>query len=373
MLQALGLDSVSERVYRAMLAHPDDDVVRLAARLDLPPGDLVPALDRLSELSLVYPDARESEVPRVVRPEAAMGILLARQEAALAAQQERTETARAAAARLVAEYASAHPDTGGDAVERLHGIATIRRRLALLGDSAQRSVMTFAPGGGHSEEDLQASRGPNEAMLARGVRIRTVYLDSVRGHGPTRGHVEWLGRCGAQVRTVPSLPLRMIIVDRETAVLPLDVADARDAAVVLREPSLLVALCALFDQTWAVARPFADPQAGGPATAGEELSRREREVLRLLAEGHTDESMAKRLGISSRSARRIVAGLLRRLDARSRFEAGILAVLAGWLPYGVPLRLGPDAVPAARTAPDGTAVAVATGPAPRPRARLAGG
>ncbi|MFF5445536.1 LuxR C-terminal-related transcriptional regulator [Streptomyces sp. NPDC012888] len=334
MLKALGLDTVTERVYRAMLSNPDETVSQLAARLSLAPAAMGMALDRLSELSLIYPTARESEIPRVLGPETAMGILLARQEAALAAQQERTETARAAAARLVAEFASARPQGARDSMERLHGIDTIRHRLAQLGDSARRSVMTFAPGGGHSEDDLRASRGPNHAMLARGVQLRTVYLDSVRNHAPTRVHVEWLNRCGARVRTAPSLPLRMIIVDRETAVLPMDVSDARGAALVLREESLLVALCALFEQTWAVSQPFGEPGTGAkPADAGE-LTRREQEVLRLLAEGHTDESVAKRLGISSRSARRIVAGLLRRLDARSRFEAGILAVMAGWLPSG---------------------------------------
>ncbi|QES19080.1 helix-turn-helix transcriptional regulator [Streptomyces venezuelae] len=336
MLRALGLDPVTERVYRAMLAHPDEDAPQLAARLHLSVDALGPALDKLSELSLIYPDARESEAPRALRPETAAGILLARQEAALAAQRQRTEEARVAAARLVAEYDSAHPYAEGDTVERLHGIHTIRRQLAQLGADARCSVMTFAAGGGHSEDDLKASRGPNEALLARGVRSRTVYLDSARNHGPTREHVEWLGRCGAKVRTVPSLPLRMIIVDRETAVLPMNVADARDAAIVVREPSLVAALCALFEQTWSDARPLDCPTPDQPRLKDKALDRREQEVLRLLAEGHTDESMAKRLGISSRSARRIVAGLLHRLHARSRFEAGILAVLAGWLPYGVP-------------------------------------
>ncbi|MEU7074422.1 LuxR C-terminal-related transcriptional regulator [Streptomyces narbonensis] len=334
MLKALGLDTSTERVYRAMLSNPEENVAQLAARLGLTPEAMGQALSRLSELSLVSPTARESEIPRALGPETAMGILVARQEAALAAQLERTESARAAAARLVAEFASTHPVHARSSMERLHGIDTVRHRLSQLGESAQRSVMTFAPGGGHSEEDLRASRNPNQAMLARGVQLRTVYLDSVRNHAPTRAHVEWLNNAGARVRTAPSLPLRMIIVDHETAVLPMDVKDAREGALVVREESLLVALRALFEQIWACCRPFGGPEQRVSPRDGDELSRREREVLRLLAEGHTDETVAKRLGISSRSARRIVAGLLRRLDARSRFEAGILAVTAGWLPTG---------------------------------------
>ncbi|MFF7912187.1 hypothetical protein [Streptomyces sp. NPDC007914] len=42
--------------------------------------------------------------------------------------------------------------------------------------------------------------------------------------------------------------------------------------------------------------------------------------------------MAKRLGVSPRTARRIAADLMERLEARSRFEAGVHAVQDGWLP-----------------------------------------
>jgi DNA-binding NarL/FixJ family response regulator len=51
-----------------------------------------------------------------------------------------------------------------------------------------------------------------------------------------------------------------------------------------------------------------------------------------LAEGHTDEAIAKRLGVSHRTARRIASDLMDRLGARSRFEAGVRAVQQGWLP-----------------------------------------
>jgi DNA-binding CsgD family transcriptional regulator len=53
---------------------------------------------------------------------------------------------------------------------------------------------------------------------------------------------------------------------------------------------------------------------------------------RLRAEGHTDEAIAKRLGVSHRTARRIASELMERLDARSRFEAGVRALQQGWLP-----------------------------------------
>ncbi|MFD0381692.1 LuxR C-terminal-related transcriptional regulator [Streptomyces stramineus] len=50
-----------------------------------------------------------------------------------------------------------------------------------------------------------------------------------------------------------------------------------------------------------------------------------------MAQGHTDESAAKQLHISPRTARRMMASLMDRLGARSRFEAGLKAARLGWL------------------------------------------
>ena len=53
--------------------------------------------------------------------------------------------------------------------------------------------------------------------------------------------------------------------------------------------------------------------------------------MKLLAAGLTDEAAAARLNISHRTARRLMAGLMERLGARSRFEAGLKAAQRGWL------------------------------------------
>lgn len=54
-------------------------------------------------------------------------------------------------------------------------------------------------------------------------------------------------------------------------------------------------------------------------------------LAQLLAQGLTDEAIARRLGISDRSVRRRVAEIVDILGARSRFQAGVNAAEAGWL------------------------------------------
>lgn len=64
---------------------------------------------------------------------------------------------------------------------------------------------------------------------------------------------------------------------------------------------------------------------------GSEPSEEELEILRLLSEGHTDDAVANRLGLSKRTYSRRLDLLWSKLGARSRFEAGALASQRGWL------------------------------------------
>lgn len=104
--------------------------------------------------------------------------------------------------------------------------------------------------------------------------------------------------------------------------------DTAAGAVLLTGQGTLTALCALFETTWESAQPLGEVVPTDPHG----LTGQQTTALRLLAGGHTDETIAKRLGVSHRTARRIASELMDRLDARSRFEAGVRAVQRGWLP-----------------------------------------
>jgi DNA-binding CsgD family transcriptional regulator len=59
------------------------------------------------------------------------------------------------------------------------------------------------------------------------------------------------------------------------------------------------------------------------------LTRREREILALVAEGHPNKAIAERLFISERTTRTHVSNILRKLELPSRTHAALLAVEAG--------------------------------------------
>jgi DNA-binding NarL/FixJ family response regulator len=76
---------------------------------------------------------------------------------------------------------------------------------------------------------------------------------------------------------------------------------------------------------------YAVPMSPSDLPDAAELNAREKELLSLLSSGSTDESAAARLGVSVRTVRRMVADIMNRLGARSRFQAGVKAADRGWL------------------------------------------
>ncbi|MFF8732524.1 LuxR C-terminal-related transcriptional regulator [Streptomyces sp. NPDC015171] len=326
MLDALGLDTVTDLVYREMLAHPDDGLTGLCGRTGLAERAVHAALDRLSEMALIRPASGDGERLHAVRPHLAMQILLARKQAEVAAQQQQLEESRAAAVRLISEFADREAAAPGDDVEHLRGLDNIRDHLAVMNRAVRSELMAFAPGGPQTPDNMRNSRPLTQELLGRGVAIRTIYLDSIRNDPATVAHAEWLMSVGAEVRAVPSLPNRMIIADRRAAVIATDSDDTSEGAVVIRTPGVLATLCSLFETTWQAAEPFS---AAARPPAEDTLTRQQHEVLRLLAQGATDEAIAKRLGVSPRTARRISTTLMARLGARSRFQAGVHAAQRG--------------------------------------------
>ncbi|MFI9722423.1 LuxR C-terminal-related transcriptional regulator [Streptomyces sp. NPDC052396] len=301
----------------------------MAYYLGIPESEVRRGLDVLSELALVRPSTERQGRPSAVPPDIGLSILIHRQQAQLAAQQQHLAETRAAADRLIAEFAEQSPSATGFSGEQLTGMEAITHRLAELRNAARTEMLTFCPGDTQAEEEFEVVRPFHQELLERGIRLRLVLLDSVRNHPACVEYAQWLTGLGGQVRTVPSLPTRLIIIDGTTALLPVDDEGTEARSVVLTGQGVLTALGALFDRVWDAGQPLGCSSYRDALG----LTAQEAATVAMLAEGRTDEAIAKRLGVSQRTARRIASGLMERLGARSRFEAGVLAVQAGWLPW----------------------------------------
>ncbi|KUN75294.1 hypothetical protein AQJ66_36130 [Streptomyces bungoensis] len=332
MLRVLGLDCGTEAVYRLMLDHPAWGVDRLAEELGEDRTAVTRALDTLADLALLRRAAATEDIPGaplLVPPRAGLGALLERRQNELARTQMEIEAGRAAVADLLADY-TAYGRTDGAGVERFTGTEAVRR---LQADQTARTcgeLLAIAPTTAADDSPWELDVPLLLDLLDRGVRVRILHQDTTTGSARHRDTVLLLTRAGAEVRTLPTLPLHLRLVDGASATLPLDPDDPVGGAVLLDEPGVLAGLRVLFTHLWdtAAAPDCIGPDDGTDRTR-EACSPRERALLDFLAEGLTDEAAARRLGISLRSERRMISSLSDRFGARSRFQLGLHAARRG--------------------------------------------
>jgi DNA-binding CsgD family transcriptional regulator len=349
MLEMLGLDTVANAVYQAMLAEPGFGVAQLCEHLNLSETQVRNALDDLADLSLLRESRQTPGMLRVVSPEIGLEVILRRQEEDLARRQQELAANKSAVARAVAKFADLRPDTAVDGAKRLVGLDAVQNELETLWKTVVGEVLSVTTGAAIPLETLESGRPIDMDMLSRGITIQVLYQDSVRNDPATYAYARWMSECGGQVRTAPLIPPRLLIYDRTVALVPIDPADTRTGALCTREPGIVASLVALHQQAWATAVPLGFNQPGDLETG---LTPGERDLLKLLSTGMTDETAAKRLGISLRTVRRQMAALMERLDAASRFEAGLKAAQKGWLDPASPPKGSkrPPAEPADRAA-----------------------
>jgi two-component system nitrate/nitrite response regulator NarL len=68
------------------------------------------------------------------------------------------------------------------------------------------------------------------------------------------------------------------------------------------------------------------PETDSPGKSFTHLTKREKEILCLLADGQSNKLIARNLGISDGTVKLHVKSILRKLDISSRVEAAVIAV-----------------------------------------------
>jgi len=320
VFESLGLSEAESSVYTAAVAGSGATAAELAERCGLPASRVVRALSALAGRGMV------SRVPgRPVRylaasPDLAVGALIG-------AREEELREARTAAHRLMDTYrAAARYTDPQQSVEVLVGRDLISNRVRQLQQSATDQVRGFDrppylnPPGQNS--------APERRRLQQGIRYRVIYdREALEWPGRLTGDILPSVRDGEKARVRPVLPIKMFLIDDRMAIIPLEsAARMLDTAYAIHPSSLLDALGQLFEAEWERATPVRADQV-----APDRPDVPSRELLTLLAAGHTDEGIARSLGWSMRTTQRRVRRLLDELGATSRFQAGMRAHARGWL------------------------------------------
>jgi DNA-binding CsgD family transcriptional regulator len=334
MLEALGVSDQDEAVYCLSLSHPTWNPARLAKELGLRPQQVAQSHKHLIDRGLLkrHPTDHLRVLP--LPPEAALDLLLAQEEARAADRRAEIAQVRAELGALVDGYVTESAKHEHLGVEYFDGVDAVRLRLEGLARVTRREVLSLHPGGAQSPESIRACLPLDRRALRQGVVLRAIYLQSAMADPLTWSYMQEVAAKGARVRIAAQLPTRLTIIDGAIAVVPAKQQTSGGNALVIKGTGVITALAAFFEQSWASAQPLPLHDVDVPVALadGEQQPRpNDRVLLRLLSLGLKDEAVARHLGVSVRTTRRQIADLLMRLQASSRFQAGIQAARRGWL------------------------------------------
>jgi DNA-binding CsgD family transcriptional regulator len=190
---------------------------------------------------------------------------------------------------------------------------------------AQHRMATLNPSADYPDEVLVASVERAAADLERGVVLLALHQRSMLAH-PRRAQYLWqLEQLGVQVRLREHLPFRMMIFDDLAAGCSIDVSGTVTETFLLRGQRLVTLLSRMFDSLWLEAEPLPSPGSEPRTLMASSLSGQHLTILRLLADGATDQAIARALGVNARTVTRRLTEIYDALGVQSRFQAGSAA------------------------------------------------
>jgi DNA-binding CsgD family transcriptional regulator/DNA-binding Lrp family transcriptional regulator len=331
MLGFPGLDETATTVYRLLLRNGAATHEDIADRLGLSSPDVAEALGTLKRYSMVW-NCDSENLLRPASPEHQLTTLAADQEAEALRQYHQMKSALSYVEELAIEYRTFRGEQQHGAVEVVTCAEHTRLRIAELTRGNTEEILCFTPGYQMPGFVQTAGdwRGPGGDFDRT---VRSLFPDSVTKHPDRRKLMLELLGWGVWLRTVMTVPARMMVVGTRAAVLQADVGTDRGGSVLVHNRSVVLVFRDYFERVWQHASVPEEVDAFGQLREEDrdELSPAEDAALTMLAKGMTDDAIARKLDVSVRTVRRMMAQLTQRLGARSRFELAVIAAKRGWV------------------------------------------
>jgi DNA-binding CsgD family transcriptional regulator len=318
--------SSAGHAYRVALRARNWDIEWLERETGLSADTLAAAEECLAALGLLAPSSHGEFDFVPLTPSAALRTVLDSAAEDLARTARRLHQAQHAIQTIDDQYQPIHTEMQYTAqVELITGRLAMSRVLEDAARRALGSVVWMSPGPTPSAVELRHELSVYRTMLERGVKVRCVQLATIASMPAVHKHLTALSAAGASIRTVPALPTGLVVVDTDFAILPALRTSGDRAVLTLRGSPLINFIAGMFEHYWDAGL---DLEAEGD-TATEGMSQQHDEILRMLASGLRDDGIARRMGVSTRTVRRLVAEAMEQLGAQSRFQAGVRAAAQG--------------------------------------------
>lgn len=334
----LSLDQV---LYRLILKNPSWLADDLAAAASVSAAEVETTLDELERAGLLAPSTATPGGYIAIDPDAALARLFAAEERQVRLHQEQLTSTRDSIRAIMNDFIKLRADERG--VIEIESLRTAEQVNAFLDDVANmvnHRESSMHPGGIPSADLTEEILLRDAEMISRNIKIRSLYAQHVAEVPHMMEYLVSAAKLGMEVRLAPYLPLRMLIFDESLALLPIDPQDSSQGAFVIRGTELVRSLQAFFDFCWQNAVPLQSHTAAGRPNI--DLTAQEELIIRMLASGMKDESIARQLGVSTRTLSRIISVFLERLEVSTRFQAGQKISDMGLLSFGSASEITPS-------------------------------
>jgi DNA-binding CsgD family transcriptional regulator len=301
-----GISPHADLVYRGLVLSGPATRQQLARRLGIIPARIDAALEELAEIRAVQPVGRSpGRRWHPVDTDTVLSRIRRRREPVRLDDHRRRHLAAVAGLHLNQVPATA--------INRLSRRSAVRERIAELVAAEKHEHLAI-----NTEDIIQvdaaAAASPlDRALVARGVRLRTL------GLVPREGELDNTLTPGIEHRHTHELPLKLMVFDRRSAIFPADPADFDAGAIEIDDATAVASLTELFYRTWNAAE---NPR--GREVPPIVLSAREQKIVALLAAGLSEEAVATELGISRRTVLYALRALMDRLGVENRFQLALV-------------------------------------------------
>lgn len=312
---AAGLDPLAGRVLEHLVAVRSADRDEVAAAAGVSPAEAERALRDLTDSGLVSRIGGSAPRWAAAPPRPSLGALLARRRAELARVEDLAE-------RLYEAHEAVSGPRATDVVEVLRSEDEVPVRYRQLLAASSSEVL-------HLAKPPYVMTGAAAVGVTPGVRMRSVYETDGFTDAVSLGTAQRGTGQGGKLRLTSRIPVKLVIFDRAAALLPIWGDRPSSGSLVVHSPALVTALVALFESVWERAEPVSLTRSHDLPGSGRDL--RTREILRMMAAGMKDETIARILTVSRRTVQQHISDAGALLGARTRFQMAVLAAKQGWL------------------------------------------
>ncbi|MEW9528668.1 LuxR C-terminal-related transcriptional regulator [Microbispora sp. NPDC049125] len=331
-----------QRVYQLTLDDPDWTPERLQNKLGLTGEQVSQALGTMAELGLLEPCPPAPSGMAARAAEAAVVSLMREQKNALAVRAAELQRTSAALDTLASQFLSLrNPRPGDTRVDVVVGEAEVTSLLRDATSVAYHEVQIVNMDVQGRDYDPDFCRSWHRRLLGNGIAVRGVYRSSMARSMQSCNRLRALQRDGVEIRLTPTAPIGIMTFDHFLTVAEVPSLNGDMAVLAIHGHALTGLFRQIFEHCWTMSAALETGPVESPA--GEMLTEQQKTVVRMLAAGMKDETIARNLGISQRTLRRLITELMDLLESTSRFQAGVRATARGWVPAA---DSDPDPIPA---------------------------